>query len=125
MGGLDKELILRLARGPVRTASNETAILHIARGWLGNNPSPPPRLVFPTVRHVPLMRQPLPQSQPDDGSTPQSGRRDKKSHQRHTDQDRARLELPATVFWCCAHDQRLYYTMPRNPRPGDNAAWGV
>ena len=84
-GGLDKEPILHLARGPTRTASDETAILRIARGRLGNSPSPPPRPVFPTARRIPLMRQPLPQSQPDDNSTPQSGRWDKESHQRHTD----------------------------------------
>ena len=83
--GLGKDPNLRLARGPTRTASNETAILRIARGWLDNNPSLPSQPVFSTVCHVPLMRQPLPQSQPDDGSTPQSGRRDNESHQRHTD----------------------------------------
>ena len=82
--GLGKEPNLRLARGPVRTASNKKAILHIARGRLVNNPSLPPRPVFPTACHVPLIRQPLPQSQPDDDSTPRSGRRDMRSHQRHT-----------------------------------------
>ena len=70
MGGLDEEPILRLARGPARKASNETTILRIAQGWLGNNPSLLPRPGSPIERHVPLMRQPLPQSQPDDGSTP-------------------------------------------------------
>ena len=83
-GGLDKEHILRLARGPARTTSNETAILRIARGRLGNNPSLLPRPVSPTERHVPLMHQPVPQYQPDDGSTLQNGRRDGKSHQHHT-----------------------------------------
>ena len=124
-GGLDEEPILCLAQGPARKASDETAILRIARGWLGNNPSLLPRPTSPTERHVPLMRQPLSQSQPDDGSTPQSGRRDKKSHQRHIDQDRAWLGLPATMFWCCAHNQCLHYTVPHNPRPKDNVAWGV
>ena len=45
---------------------------------------PPPRSTLQTTCHVPLMLQPLPQSQPDDGSTPQNGRRDPRSHQRHT-----------------------------------------
>ena len=57
-GGLDKEPNLRLTRGPTRTASNETAILRIARGRLGNGPSPPPRPIFPTTCRIPLMRQP-------------------------------------------------------------------
>jgi len=83
-GSLDREPLLRLARGPARTASNEAAILRIARGRLGNNPSLPPRPVFPTACYVLLMRQPLLQSLPDDGSTPWSGRRDKESHQHHT-----------------------------------------
>ena len=49
---------------------------------------PPPRPTLPTTRHVSLMLQPLPQSQPDGGSTPQDGRRDPRSHQRHTGRDR-------------------------------------
>ena len=124
-GGLGKEPNLRLARGPVHPASNETDILRIARGWLVNNPSLPPRPVFPTACHVPLMRQPIPQSQPDDGSTPRSGRWDKESHQRHAGWDKAQQGLPATVFWRCAHDQHLHYTVPRNPRSEDNTAWEV
>ena len=49
---------------------------------------PPPRPTLPTTRHVSLMLQPLPQSQPDGGSTPQDGRRHLRSHQRHTGRDR-------------------------------------
>ena len=44
--GLGKEPNFHLARGPVRTASNETAILRIAQGWLVNNSSLLPRSVF-------------------------------------------------------------------------------
>ena len=124
-GGLDEEPILCLARGPTRKASNETMILRIARGRLGNNPSLLPRPVSLTERHVPLMRQPLPRYQSDDGSTLQSGRRDGKSHQRHTITDRTGQGLPATVLWCCAHDQRPHYTVPPNPCPRNNAVWGV
>ena len=83
-GGLDGELIFRLARGPARKASDEMPILRLARSRLGNNSSLLPRPGSPTERHVPLMRQPLPQSQSDDGSTPQSGQWDKEWHQRHT-----------------------------------------
>ena len=123
--GLDGEPIFRLARGPARKASDEMTVLCLARSRLGNNPSLPPRPVSPTARRVPLTCQPPPQYQPDDGSTLWSGRQDKKSRQRHTILDRARRGLPATVLWCCAHDQRLHYTVPPNPRPRDNAAWGV
>ena len=45
--GLGKESNLRLARG---------IILRIARGRLVHSPSPQPRPVFPTARHVPLIR---------------------------------------------------------------------
>ena len=124
-GGLDGEPILRLTRGPTRKASDETSILRLARSRLGNNPSLPPRPVSPTARRVPLMRQLLPRYQPNDGPTPRSARRDGKSRQCHTVPDRARRGLPATVLRCCAHDQRLRYTVPPNPRPRDNAAWGV
>jgi len=56
----------------------------------------------------------------------QNGRRDPKSHQRHTDQDRARRGLPATVSQHYAHDQRLgqgmtgvtgHCVLPLCPRP--------
>jgi len=62
IGGLDGEPILRLTRGPARKASDEMSILHLARSWLGNNPSVLPRPVSPTAHHVPLMRQLLPPS---------------------------------------------------------------
>ena len=65
----DGEPILRLTRGPARKASDEMSILRIAQGQLVNNPSLLPRPVSPTERHVPLIRQPLPRYQPDDGST--------------------------------------------------------
>ena len=75
-GGLDGEPIFRLARGPARKASDAMSILRLARSRLGNNSSLLSRPGSPTERHVPLMHQPLPQSQPNDGSTLQSGRRD-------------------------------------------------
>ena len=64
---------------------------------------PPSRPTLPTTRHVSLMLQPLPQSQPDGGSTPQDGRRDPRSHQRHTGRDRPLC--PTTVSYHCVHDQ--------------------
>ena len=114
-GGLNREPIFRLTRSPARKASDEMSILCLARSRLGNDPSLPPRPVSPTARRVPLMRQPLLQYQPDDGSTLRSCQRDGKSCQCHTVLDRARRGLPATVLWCCAHDQRLHYTVPPNP----------
>jgi hypothetical protein len=86
--GLGKEHDLRLARG---------LILRVARGRLVRSPLPPASVNLPTARHVSLILQPLPQSQPNGGSTPQNGRRDPRSHQRHTGQDRARRGLSATV----------------------------
>ena len=71
------------------------------------------------------MRQLLPQYQPNDGSTLRSGRRDRKSRQRHTDWDRMGQGLPATMLWCCAHDKHPHYSVPPNPCPRNNAAWGV
>ena len=86
--GLNKESDLRPAR---------CLIPRIARDQLIHSPSPLPRPVFLTARHVSLILQPLPQSQPDDGSTPQNGRRDLRSHQCHTGWDRAWRGLPATL----------------------------
>jgi len=114
---LDREPILRLARGPARKASDEMSILRLARSQLGNNPSLPPRPVSPTARRVPLMRQLLPRYQPNDGSTLRSGRRDRKSRQRHTDWDRMGQGLPATMLWFCAHDKHPHYSVPPNPCP--------
>ena len=64
---------------------------------------PPSRPTLPTTRHVSLMLQPLPQSQPNGGSTPQDGRRDPRSHQRHTGRDRPLC--PTTMSYHCVHDQ--------------------
>ena len=94
--GLGKESDLRLARGSALRLARGL-IPRITRDQLIHSPSPPPRPVFSTARHVSLILQSLPQSQPDDGSMPQNGRRDLRSHQRHTGCDRARRGLSTTV----------------------------
>ena len=103
--GLGRGYILRIARGVSRKASTRGPIsvsreASVSVSLEAGSPAachPPPRPTLQTTCHVPLMLQPLPQSQPDDGSTPQNGRRDPRSHQRHTGRDRARWVLPATV----------------------------
>ena len=104
--GLGRRCILRIARGLSREASVRS-LISVSREAsfsvsleAGSSAArrPPPRPTLPTARHVSLILQPLPQSQPDDGSTPQNGRRDLRSHQRYTGCDRARRGLPATVF---------------------------
>ena len=104
--GLGRGCILRIARGLSRKASARSpiSISREASSFVsfesGSSAArrPPPRPTLLTARHVSLILQPLPQSQPDDGSMPQNGRRDLRSHQRHTGCDRARRGLPATVF---------------------------
>ena len=96
--GLGRGCILRIARGVSREASARSPISVSREASFsvsleaGSSAArhPPPRPTLQTARHVSLMLQPLPQSQPDDGSTPQNGRRDPRSHQRHTGRDRAR-----------------------------------
>ena len=111
--GLGRGCILRIARGVSREASarspisisREASFSISCKASFSVSPEagssaarhPPPRPTLQTTRHVSLMLQPLPQSQPDDGSTPQNGRRDPRSHQRHAGRDRARRGLPATV----------------------------
>ena len=104
--GLGRRCILRIARGLSRKASARSLIsvsreasfsVSLEAGSSAVR-RPPPRPILPTARHVSLMLQPLPQSQPGDGSTPQNGRWDPRSHQRHTGWERARRGLPATVF---------------------------
>ena len=112
--GLGRGCILRITRGVSRKASARSPIsvsreASVSVSLEARSPAarhPPPRPTLQTTRHVSLMLQPLPQSQPDDGSTPQNGRRDPRSHQRHTGRDRARRGLPATVSYRCFHDQR-------------------
>ena len=106
---------LRLARGYPGKASAEASFsvsreasfsLSLEAGSSAVR-RPPPRPTLPTTRHVSLMLQPLPQSQPDGGSTPQDGRRDPRSHQRHTGRDRPLC--PTTMSYHCV--------LPLCPRP--------
>ena len=81
MEGLGRGCILRIARGLSRHASarNPISVSREASFSVSLEPGssaarrPPPQPTLQTVRHVSLMLQPLPQSQPDDGSTPQNG----------------------------------------------------
>ena len=114
--GLGSGCILRIARGVSRKASARSPISVSCEASFsmsleaGSSVAhhPPPRPTLLTTRHVSLMLQPLLQSQPDDGSMPQNGRRDPRSHQRHTGRDRVRWGLPATVPYHCVHDQAPY-----------------
>ena len=84
--GLGRRCILRIARGVSREASARSPIsisreasFSVSReASFSVSPEagssvarhPPPRLTLQTMHHVSLMLQPLPQSQPDNGSTP-------------------------------------------------------
>ena len=75
MEGLGRGCILRIARGLSRHASarNPISVSRKASFSVSLEPGssiarrPPPRPTLPPARHVPLIRQPLLQSQPDDG----------------------------------------------------------
>jgi hypothetical protein len=114
MEGLGSRRVLRIARDLLPEASARSLIFVSCEASFSVSLEagsstvhrPLPRPTLPTARHVSLMLQPLPQSQPDGGSTPQDGRRDPRSHQCHTGRDRARRGLLATVSYHCDHDQR-------------------
>ena len=78
--------------------------------------APPPRPTFPTARRVSLILQPLPQSPPDDGLTPQNGRRDLRSHQR----PHSTVPIPAgitghCVLTLCPRSAPTLHCAPRSP----------
>ena len=116
---------LRLARGPTRTASDEMPILRLARGRLGNNPSPLPRPISPTERRVQLMRPTTPATSAGrrlDTAERSTGREIASTPYR-SGQDKAGVTGRCARY--CAHDRRPYCTVLPNPCSRNNAACGL
>ena len=104
-----------MARSPI-SVSHEASFSVSLEAGSSIARRPPPRLTLLTARHVPLILQPLLQSLPDDGLTPQNDRRDLRSHQRHTGWDRARAGITGhCVLTLCPRSAPTLHCVPPSP----------